>query len=339
MRIAIYGGGAIGGHVAARLGHAGHAVSIVARGAQRDAIAADGLRLQLGDAVLHTHPAVDEDPRALGPQQVVFVTVKATALAAVADGLAPLVDENTVVVFAQNGMPWWYPVGLSAAHGPLPPLPIFRLADAFLDTLRPDQVIPAVVYSANEVVAPGVVRSNSPGRNVLELAPLAGPAASAAPTLDALRSALVDAGIGSPAVDDIRAAMWLKLIVNATASSLAVATGNPRAPAVDADVGRTFRHIVDECLAVTAALGFDHAARLDVTRWTARPSGHTPSMLQDFEQGRPVELDEIVLAPLAFARAIGIATPTLDAVAAIAVRRCIDRGVYGGHAGRPPASP
>jgi len=325
MKIAIYGAGATGGHLAVRFAEAGHAVSVVARGANLDAIGRNGLRLEHGDTASVVQVRSSDRPAALGPQELVAITVKTTGLAAVARHVGPLIGPDTLVLFLQNGMTWWYPIGLPAHHPPLPRLPVFALADLFGEVLRPDQVVPGIVYSANEVIAPGVIRNTSSARNGIEIAALH---AASAGRVERLRTVLEAAGIASPPVADIRAAVWLKLIGNASASSLAVATGDPTAIARDPAIGETFLRIVAECLAVAAAFGYPLADRLDVTRWTRGRSHHKPSLLQDYEQRRPMELDEMVLAPLAFARIAGIATPTLDAVAAIAKRLASDRGLY-----------
>ncbi len=326
MKIAVYGAGATGGHLAVRFAEAGHEVGVLARGANLAAIARDGLRLEHGDTASVAQVLATEQPSDLGPQDFVVITVKTTGLATVARQLAPLIGAETRVLFLQNGMTWWYPIALPAGHPSLPRLPIFDLAEAFSATLRPDQVVPGIVYSANEVIAPGVIRNTSLTRNMIEIGAL-DPAA--VEPVERLRAMFEDARIKSPPVADIRAAVWLKLIGNASASSIAVATGNPTAIACDPAIGATFLRIVAECLEVAAAFGYPLADRLDVTRWTQGRSNHKPSLLQDYEQGRPMELDEMVLAPLLFARHAGIATPTLDAVAAIATRLAIDRGLYG----------
>ncbi len=323
MKIAVFGAGAIGSHLAVRLEQAGHAVGVVARGRQLAAIESQGLTLTVGDETIRAKPRASADPSVLGRHDVVFVTVKATALADVAASIAPLVGDDTLVVFAQNGMPWWYPIGLERSPSPLPALAVFGNRPSLLHVLRVDQVVPAVVYSANEVVAPAVVRNNSPLVNRVEIAALD---AVADEPVARLRRVLEGAAIASPPVDDIRAAVWIKLIANASASSLQLAMRNPAAIAVDPDIRQTFLRLVDECSSVAAALGFDVAARLDVRRWTERPQHHKSSLLQDFEQGKPMEFAEIVEAPIAFARALNLHTPTLDAVVAIARRLVVDRG-------------
>src|SRR3982751_5473292 len=120
MRICIFGAGAIGSHFAVRLALAGHDVSCVMRGPHLAAVKAKGLTLRTGDAEFTARVKASDDPAALGPQDVVISTLKATALGALATGLRPLLREDTSVVFAQNGIPWWYDIGLPSDH-PSPP--------------------------------------------------------------------------------------------------------------------------------------------------------------------------------------------------------------------------
>src|SRR5262245_32174141 len=108
MKICIYGAGAIGGHVAVRLARAGHEVAVVARGAHLAAIQANGLTLDLAGERLNVKVAASDDPKAHGPQDLVIATVKMTDPRGLAAGLAPLLGAGTPVVFAQNGIPWWY---------------------------------------------------------------------------------------------------------------------------------------------------------------------------------------------------------------------------------------
>jgi len=313
----------VGGHLAVKLHAAGHEVSAIARGPQLAAIRAQGLVLEQAQARTVAKVAASDEAHELGAQDVVFVTTKATSLQAMATQLEPLVEDHTTVVFLQNGMPWWYPVGLPAGRPAPPSLPVFQLADTFLAFLRPEQVLGGVVYSGNEVVSPGVVRNTSAARNAIELGSI--DPASGARVLQ-VRQLLEAAGFRSPAASDIRACVWLKLLLNAAGSAIAVATGSPTAIADDADVREVFRRVVQECARVAAANGYDVSGQLDTEAWTR--SRHKASMLQDFDLGRRMEVDEILLSPVAFARAASVSTPTLDAVVAIAARRAADKGLF-----------
>lgn len=325
MKCCIVGAGSVGGHLAVKLQRAGHEVSVLARGAQLAAIRAGGLVLEQDGQALAATVRASDDPAELGAQELVFVTTKATALPQVARQLPPLVDGATTVAFLQNGMTWWYPLGLPADLPTPPQLPLFRLADTYLTVLRPEQVLGGIVYSANEVLRPGVVRNNSPRRNLVELAAIDD---RETPAVQRARAVLVEAGIASPVVDDIRTALWLKLVGNASASSLCVATGNPASLVQDPALKTVYLRLLQECMAVAGASGYPVADRMDLALFTQHRGQHKPSMLQDYEAGRPMEIEEIILAPVHFARAAGIATPTLDAASAITARLAADRGLF-----------
>jgi 2-dehydropantoate 2-reductase len=319
----VVGAGATGGHIAVKLALAGLQVSVLARGLLLKAVLEDGLSLEQDGHILRTPVRASDSAHELGTQDIVFIATKSTALRTMAAGLAPLIGARTQVVFLQNGMPWWYPVGLPSTHRAPPELPVFELAPGFLALMRSDQIVGGVVYTANEVLEPGCIRNNSPRKNAIEVGAISG---AESVGVEWVRRVLIAAGIQSPPVADIRASMWAKLAGNASASSLCVVTGNPAAIVTDPDIRQTFVRLVDECLQIAAAHGY-MVGPLDMQHWTRHRAQHRPSMLQDFDAGRPLELREMVLAPVAFARAAGLRTPTLDAVAAIAARLAEDRGL------------
>ena len=113
MRICIFGAGAVGSHFAVRLALAGHDVACVMRGPHLEAVKAKGLVLRVGDAEFSARVKASDDPAALGPQDLVISTLKATGVSSLATGLRPLLRDDTAVVFAQNGIPWWYDIGLA----------------------------------------------------------------------------------------------------------------------------------------------------------------------------------------------------------------------------------
>ena len=326
MRICIYGAGASGAHIAVRLADAGHEVSVVARGAHLEAIRQRGLSLRSGEDELTAQVRVTDRPADLGPQDVVVVTVKATALREVAAGIRPLIGPATQLVFAQNGMPWWYAHGLPADRPPPPEVPIFALAPAFLEQAPAEHVLGAIIYTANAVVAPGVVLNTSPGQNRLDVAPITGAASS---EVLAFRAALIASGLQSLPVPDIREAVWRKLLINMTGSTIALATGNRSSISrTDPALGEVYRRAVAEALAIAASHGYPLDDTTDVAALQAGLNDHKPSLLQDYEAARPMEIAEIVLAPMLFARSRGVPTPTLDTLAAIVRRLAIDRSLY-----------
>jgi 2-dehydropantoate 2-reductase len=325
MKCCILGAGAVGSHLAVKLALGGHDVSVLARGAQLAAIREAGLVLQQGEQQLHAEVRASDDASTLGVQDLVFITTKATALAEIAKHLPPLVGADTRAAFLQNGMTWWYPLELPADRPRPPQLPIFGLADALLRIVRPEQVVGGVIYSANEMLRPGVVRNNSPARNMVELGT---PDDRADAALQRAREALAASGIQSPDVPSIRTALWMKLVINCVASSLSVATLNPKSITDDPAIQSVYVRMLQECMAVAAAHGYPVADRIDIAHWTQHRAQHKPSMLQDFEAARPMEVAEIVLAPRLFARAAALDTPTIDALTSVVARLAADRGLF-----------
>src|ERR1700694_5146916 len=157
MRICIFGAGAVGSHFAVRLARAGHEVSCVMRGPHLEAVRAGGLTLRAGDTEVSARVGASDDPAALGPQDLVISTLKANALGSLVTGLPPLLRDDTAVVFAQNGIPWWYDLGLPSDH-PLPPdLGFLDPGGGLRAAVSRDRIIGGVIFSANEVIAPGIV--------------------------------------------------------------------------------------------------------------------------------------------------------------------------------------
>jgi 2-dehydropantoate 2-reductase len=325
LKICVVGAGGTGGHFAVKLALAGHDVAVIARGAHLAAIQADGLTLQEGEKTLNAQLHASESGEKRGAQDFVLVTVKATGLAGIAKTLAPLVGPNTLVAFPQTGMSWWYPLALPA-HLPVPPkLPIFARQHDFLPMMTESQIIGGSIYSANELLHPGVIRNNSPGRNSLTLGLIA-PGFEAA--LAEVQTALEAAGIASPHVPDIRRIIWSKLLVNMSGSTIALATEN-KASVIrdDPALAEIYRRVVHEGLQIAKAHGYALEDSVDGAKMLARLVDHKPSLLQDYEQRRPMEVAEIIEAPVAFARAANISSPTLDTLAAIVTRRARDRGL------------
>ena len=323
MRICIFGAGAVGSHFAVRLALAGHEVSCVMRGPHLAAVKAKGLTLHSGDAELSARVKASDDPAALGPQDVVISTLKATGLSSLATGLRPLLRDDTSVMFAQNGIPWWYDIGLSD-HPPPPDLGFLDPGGALRAAVAPERIIGGVIFSSNEITAPGVVTNLSPERNVLLISESDDREGE---RIALMRAALKEAAIDSPPVARIREAIWSKLLTNMSMSVLCLLTGQTaRGVREDPALSDVVPRLLDEAQAVGQSC---YAGLKRVTRTGAAPE-HKPSILQDYELGRAMEIDVLVRAPAAFARAAGLSTPMLDLLAGLAIRQARDKGLYGG---------
>ena len=330
MKIVIFGAGAVGGHVAARLGvgaaAAGIEVSAVARGAQLAAIAERGITLWIGAERYSARIRATDRPETLGTQDVVFVALKSSVLTEAAPAMVPLIGPDTSIVFAMNGIPWWYLYRCPESGLPRPDLSRLDPGGVLVRTLGLERVIGCMINSANEVAEPGIIR-NSPG--TLNKFTLGEPDGTISRRIEAIAAAFERAGVAAPISTDIRVEIWDKLLRNLSTSPICALTGEP--------IGVIGRH--EELFALAKALMGEglaaaraHGVTPDVTverAYGRRPSSpHKSSMLQDFERGRPPEIDGILTAVQAFARAAGVATPHLDAVTALVIEKARKAGLY-----------
>jgi len=324
MRICIFGAGAVGSHFAVRLALAGHDVACVMRGAHLAAVRAKGLTLRVGDAEFTAKVKASDDPAALGPQDVVISTLKATGVSGLADGLTPLLRDDTAVVFAQNGIPWWYDIGLPADHPPPPDLAFLDPGGRLRAAIPRRRIIGGVIFSSNEVIAPGVVANLSPDRNRLMIGECDDQTTE---RIERLRAAIEAASIDSSEVAEIREAIWSKLLTNMSMSVLCLLSGQTARGVRD---DPAFRDVIPRLLDEANAIGQSCIPDVKRLARTGPAPEHKPSILQDYELGRAMEIDVLVRAPAAFARAAGLSTPTLDMLAALAIQKARDKGLYQG---------
>lgn len=324
MKITIYGAGAIGGHLAIRLHRAGAEVSVIARGAHLDAIRTNGLTVHAVDGVHHARVAATDNPGDLGPQDAVFVTVKAPALPQIAAGIGPLLGPDTPVAFVMNGIPWWYFLGLGGAHDGKS-LPRVDPGDALRTVLGPRRVIGGVVYSASEVVAPGVIEVEQPKSRFI----LGEPDNTLSDRVQTLAGLITAGGVSGEATPAIRTALWNKLISNLAGGTLAVLTGcAPKTNYAEDAVRAAALRMMREAETIARAMGAEPTSNHDGRVASQGSMDHKPSILQDLELGRRMEVDGMFAAPLALARMAGVETPTLDLMVALCKIRSAGAGLY-----------
>jgi 2-dehydropantoate 2-reductase len=323
MKICVYGAGAIGGHIAARLARGAADVSIVARGAHLAAIQASGLTVHAHDGTHHSRPKASADPRELGAQDAVIVTVKSPALPSVAAGIAPLLREDTPVAFVMNGIPWWYFDHHGGPHDGMR-LPEADPGDALRNAIGIGRTIGGVVYSATEVLEPGVVKSEHGNIRVI-LGEIDGRVSERA---QAIADVIAAGGMPSPVSPDIRFEVWAKLLGNLGTGPLCVVTGmGVRDSFADPVIRAAARRCAQEGLAIARALGRDLSDSA-VDRVASNNMMHKPSVLQDLELGRPMEIDSLFALPVKLARLVGVETPQLDLLVALVKQVARRAGLY-----------
>lgn len=325
MKLCIFGAGAIGGLMAARLAARGEVeVTVIARGPHLAAMQANGLKLVSGGEEIVVRPRCVASAEEAGPQDYVLVTLKAHSLPAAARQMQPLLGPETAIVSAVNGIPWWY---FHKLPGPYEDRRVASVdPDGSLwETLHPSRAIGCIVYPAAEVTAPGVIEHSYGDRFTL-----GEPDGSRSPRVLALAEALVAAGFKAPVRPRIRDEMWVKLWGNLafnplsalTMTTLDVITGDPGLRAV-------CREMMVEAQAVAERLGVRFA--IDVDRRIAggaEVGAHRTSMLQDLERGRPMEIDALLGVVVELAEMVGLPAPTCRTVLALLRVRAREAGCY-----------
>ena len=316
MRIAVVGAGAIGGYLGGWLSAAGEDVTFIARGANLDAIAANGMRVigEDGTEVTSKGARAVRTMRDAGPQDAVLLTVKAHQVAPVAADLSAMMSDGTTIVTMQNGIPWWYfhkhggefdgrqvasadPDGTIARH------------------IDSDRIIGSVVYPAATLVSPGVVQVVEGKR--FTLGELDG---SESARVQALSATLGRAGFKAPITSDIRGEIWLKIWGNLSFNPISALSHATLVDLLQFPLTRELSiAMMREAEAIANTLGIRFRVGIDKRIAGAEKVGaHKTSMLQDVEAGKPIELDALVGAVVELGRLTGTPTPHIDAVYACA---------------------
>jgi 2-dehydropantoate 2-reductase len=308
MKVCVYGCGAIGSLLAARLARGGATVSVVARGENLTAIQNKGLTLLEGGQSFVAHVAASDTPGALGPQDVVFLTMKGHSTPEITPKIPMVLGPQTVVVTAANGIPWWYFYGLDDPLGE-PEISSVDPGRQLWNNIGPERALGCVVYPAARLEAPGVVRHVFGNQFAI-----GEPNGKASKRLVAIAGLLGSGGFVASVETDIRAEIWTKLVANAALNPVSVMTGKSLGGMIkDEATHKLLAQIMHEVVSVADALGEQVAMPPEkLLEATQQLGDHKTSMLQDYQAGRPLELQTIVGAVLELAAMKGIATPNLQ---------------------------
>ncbi|WP_298818920.1 2-dehydropantoate 2-reductase [Chloroflexus sp.] len=315
MRICIVGAGAIGGWLGAKLIQAGAEVTLIARGAHLAAIEAHGLTIIYQDGRQEVvKPAMaTADMIAAGQHDMVIVAVKAQSLPALAAPMRALYGPTTAVVYAQNGIPWWY---FLRHGGPYEGRRIESVdpGGVIAANTEIERVIGCVVYPAAAIERPGVIRHIEGNRFTL-----GEPDGSRSERTMRLSKLLESVGLRAPVKTDIRNEIWLKLWGNLSFNPISALT-RATLDRIIADQGTytLAATMMAEAQQVAETLG----ARFPVSierriRMAEEIGAHKTSMLQDIEAKRPTEIDALLGAVVELAELTGTPAPTLRAIYAV----------------------
>ncbi len=313
MKICIYGAGAIGGYMGAKMAMAGAEVSLVARGPHLAAMQAHGLRLREDGKEHKVKVRCVSNPAELGQQDYLIITLKAHTVSAEVDAMQPLLGPDTAVVTGFNGIPYWY---FHDYGGDLAGT-VLKSVDPEGKQwygLGPQRAIGCVLYPAAEVVEPGVI--NHVGGKKF---PIGEPCGIFTPRMQRLQQIMMDAGFDAPVRDDIRDEIWLKLWGNLclnpisalTHATLDVIANDPGARAVA-------RTMMLEAQVVAEKLGAHFRVNIERRLDGAGAVGaHKTSMLLDLERGRVMEIDPLLTVVKELGVLTQASTPMIDAVLAL----------------------
>ncbi|MDF2763473.1 MAG: ketopantoate reductase [Rhodospirillales bacterium] len=317
MKVCIFGSGATGGYLGVELARAGAEVSLVARGAHLEAIRRNGLKLLIDGEERVAHAPATDDPKELGPQDYVIIGLKAHSIPGAVDKIAPLLGNDTAVVTASNGIPYWY----FHDHGGPFRNTVLQTVDPDgkqWQVLKPERAIGCIVYPATEVVEPGVVKHVYGNKF-----PLGEPSGERTERVERLAALMTEAGLDAPVLDRIHDEIWLKLWGNLCFNPISALT-HATLDVIASDPGTraVAKAMMTEAQQIAEAFGVRF--RVDIERrinGAGRVGAHKTSMLQDLERGRPMEIDALVAVIQEMGQLTGVATPTIDTVLALVRQR------------------
>lgn len=311
MKVCIVGAGAIGGYLAVKLALADANVTVIMRGANLAAVKAKGLTLieEGNEHTVHDLIATADFAEA-GPQDLVFLAMKAHQVTPIANQLAPLLGPDTTIVTMQNGIPWWY----FQKHGGEFDGRRVESVDqggVIADHIPVERVIGCVVYPACEMIAPGVIRHIEGNR--FPVGELDG---AQTPRVAAIAEMLKKSGLKSPVLTDIRSEIWLKLWGNLTFNPISALTQSTLVDICQFPPSRALAaSMMTEAQTIANKLGIEFRVSLERRIAGAEAVGkHKTSMLQDVEAGRGLEIDALVGSVIELGRLTQTPTPHIDAV-------------------------
>ena len=324
MKVCIYGAGAIGGWIGVKLAQVGCDVSVVARGATLEAIRQDGLRLAEGGETKSVPVRASASSAELGAQDLVVVAVKAPAMAQVAQAIGPLLGPGTMVLTAMNGVPWWFFQGFGGAYQGRR-LQAVDPDGAIARAIPAEHIVGCVVHASCALKAPGLVQHHF-GNGLI----IGEPSGAQSPRVLELAQLLQKAGFAATVSEQIQKDAWYKLWGNMTVNPVSAMTGATTDLILNDDLVRGFiSAVMLEAREIGARIGVPIAQLPEDRHQVTRKLGSfKPSMLQDVEAGKPVEIDALVTVVKEMGEMTGVLTPFTDALLGLARLHARVHGLY-----------
>jgi len=310
MKICIVGAGATGGYLGFKLINAGFDVSLVARGTHLKAMKHSGLTVIENDKEISCFPKCSESMSDLGKMDYIFITLKTYSIPGLVNEISTMFKDNTAVITAYNGIPWWYFFNIEG------PFKNYRIKcidpnNIQWDTITPKRIIGCVVYPATEIIEPGVIKHIEGNRFSL-----GEPEGMQTERILTISKSLVKAGIKAPIRSNLREEIWTKLIGNLAFNPLSVITGKTLDILASEYEYRTIAYdVMQEANLIINKLGIKLKISIDQRiEGAAKVGAHKTSMLQDYEKGKELELDSLVVSIKEIGNLLSIKTPTIDKI-------------------------
>ena len=310
MKICIVGAGAIGGYLGVKLIKAGFDVSLVARGAHLEAMSKNGLTLIEDEKEISCFPKCTDSMEKLSKMDFIFITLKAYSIPGMVKEIVRMFKKNTSVITAYNGMPWWYFFNYGGR------LNNYQIQCLDKDSVQwnlitPERIIGCVVYPATEIIEPGIIKHMEGNRFSL-----GEPDGTKSDRVLTMSKTLVSAGLKAPIRNNIRQDIWTKLIGNLAFNPLSVITGET----LDVLVSKAENKKIAYSAMKEASLIMDKLEiPLNISieqriEGAGKVGKHKTSMLQDFEQGKQLEIDALIVAVKEIGTLLDIKIPTIDKI-------------------------
>lgn len=314
MKVVIAGAGAVGAYIGARMARAGRDVTLFARGAHLGAMQQRGVRVISPQGDFEARPQVSASLEEIGPADAVILGVKAHSLPELAPRLRPLLGPDTAVVSTQNGVPWWFFQAGAAPDGAATRLERVDPAGVVSGAIEFRRVVGSIIYFSAEIAEPGVIRHVEGNR-----VSLGEPDGARSERCRRIAGELIAAGLRCPITSHLREELWVKALGNVALNPVSVLTRATLAAMLgDGEVRELVRGIMAEAAEVAARLRLELPVSIDQRLAGAAKAGeHKTSMLQDFDSGRPLELEAVVGAVVEIGERMGVAMPRTRTVYAL----------------------
>ena len=308
MKICIVGAGATGGYLGVKLINAGLDVSLVARGAHLEAMKKRGLTIIENEKEITCSPKCTDSMEKLGKMDFIFITLKAYSIPGVVKEIAKMFNDNTSVITAYNGIPWWYFFNIGGQFNNYR----FKCIDPGniqWKLITPERIIGCVVYPATEIIQPGVIKHLEGNRFSL-----GEPSGIQSERVSIISKALASANLKAPIRNNIRQDIWMKLIGNLAFNPLSVITGETLEVLLSKEENKKIAYAaMQEASLIMNKLNIPLNISIDQRiEGAAKVGAHKTSMLQDYERGKELELDALIVTVKEIGDLFSIKTPTID---------------------------